>query len=187
MGRRRWVLWDGLVRPSFERLILSQSPTEFQLSGLIIQAHETHAFLVKYSIQLDEHWQTREARIEIENGTRRSLQLARTPEGAWLRDGEPLPDLDGILDVDIEWSPSTNTLPIRRLALSPGEKAAVSAAWIRLPSLDVQRLEQSYERLDQGRYVYRSGDFRADLEADADGLITRYGVNWEAVAAGVWS
>jgi hypothetical protein len=53
---------------------------------------------------------------------------------------------------------------------------------VRFPSLEVQRLEQTYDRLEDGRYRYRSGRFTADLVADDDGIVLQYGVNWKAVA-----
>jgi hypothetical protein len=93
-----------------------------------------------------------------------------------------MPDLDNCLDVDLEWSPSTNTLPIRRLGLAIGDMKTVTAAWVRFPSLEVQRLDQSYERVDERRYRYRSGRFTADLAVDEDGVVLQYGVNWKAVA-----
>jgi hypothetical protein len=82
----------------------------------------------------------------------------------------------------VEWSPSTNTLPTRRLGLALGETEMVAAAWVRFPSLEVQRLDQSYERIDERRYRYRSGRFSADLLVDEDGMVLQYGVNWKAVA-----
>jgi len=64
-----------------------------------------------------------------------------------------------------------------------GETRAVTAAWVRFPSLQVQRLEQSYERLVERRYRYRSGRFSADLAVDDDSMVLQYGVNWNAVAS----
>ena len=95
---------------------------------------------------------------------------------------DPIGELDGCIDADLEWSPSTNTLPIRRLGLAVGESRAVTAAWLRFPSLQVQRIDQSYERLAENRYRYRSGLFTADLAVDDDGIVLQYGVNWKAVA-----
>ena len=54
----------------------------------------------------------------------------------------------------------------------------------RIPSLAVERLEQTYARLDERRYRYRSGGFTADLVVDDDGIVLQYGVNWKAVASG---
>jgi hypothetical protein len=53
---------------------------------------------------------------------------------------------------------------------------------VRFPSLDVQRLDQSYQRIDERRYRYRSGRFTADVAVDEDGVVLQYGVNWKAVA-----
>jgi uncharacterized protein len=138
--------------------------------------------VVRYSIEVDEAWRTRAMQVEIENDGRHRTRLVADGAGHWSRDGKQLPALDQCLDVDLEWSPSTNTLPIRRLGLALGETKAVAAAWVRFPSLDVQRLDQSYQRIDLRRYRYRSGRFTADLAVDEDGVVLQYGVNWKAVA-----
>jgi hypothetical protein len=57
----------------------------------------------------------------------------------------------------------------------------VTAAWIRVPSLIAEPLEQSYERLDAHTYRYRAGDFVADLEVDEDGVVLNYEGGWRLV------
>jgi hypothetical protein len=182
MGIRRWILWQGLITPSMERFILDASNGGFELSGLILQAHEETPCVVRYAIEVDAAWRTRKVEVEFEDGGQRRLSLTADGEGSWSRDGQSLEGVAGCLDVDLEWSPSTNTLPIRRLGLAPGETKSLAAAWVRFPSLEVQRLEQSYERLADGRYRYRSGRFSADLVVDDDGIVLQYGMNWKAVA-----
>ena len=182
MGKRRWILWQGLIAPSMERFIVSATNGGFEFSGLILQAHDDAPYVVRYLIAVDESWRTRSAEVELEDGGRREVRLTSDTGGHWSRDGQPVLDLDGCIDADLEWSPSTNTLPIRRLGLEVGESRAVTAAWLRFPSLQVQRLDQSYERLAETRYRYRSGLFTADLAVDDDGLVLQYGVNWKAGA-----
>ena len=183
MPNRRWMMWQGLVTPSLERFILTPLERGCELSGLILQAHEEGPYVARYRIQVDQSWTTQTVEIELENGGRRTLSLTRNPGGRWSKGGEPEPQFDGCADIDLEWSPSTNTLPIRRLGLDPGTTATVTAVWIRFPSLDIQPLEQSYEKLSDRRYRYRSGEFTADLDVDDDGIVTRYGVNWKVVAS----
>jgi uncharacterized protein len=182
MAKRRWILWQGLIAPSMERLIASRSDTGFELNGLILQGHADAPYVVRYRLELDRDWRSREIEIEVENGGRRTLRLAGDGAGRWSGEGRSLSALDGCIDLDLEWSPSTNSLPIRRLGLAVGETKAVSAAWIRFPSLDLERLDQSYQRLDLNRYRYRAGAFTADLVVDDHGLVLQYGVNWTAVA-----
>ena len=182
MGKRRWILWQGLITPSMERFVAARTESGFQLSGLILQAHRDAPYVARYSIELDQAWRTRAVKVEVENDGRLQIALLTDGVGHWSRDGKPLPTTDDCLDVDLEWSPSTNTLPIRRLGLKLGENKAVAAAWVRFPSLEVERLDQSYERIDERRYRYRSGRFTADLAVDEDGTVLQYGVNWKAVA-----
>jgi hypothetical protein len=182
MGKRRWILWQGLIAPSMERFIAARTESGFQLSGLLLEAHQDAPYVVRYSIEVDAGWCTRAVQVEVENDGQHRTSLLTDGAGHWTRDGEPLPHLDNCLDVDLEWSPSTNTLPIRRLGLVIGDMKMVTAAWVRFPSLEVQRLDQSYERVDERRYRYRSGRFTADLAVDEDGVVLQYGVNWKAVA-----
>src|SRR5438132_8384402 len=181
MGTRRLILWQGLVTPSMERVVVTASAGGFAFSGLILQAHEDVPYIVRYRIEVDARWRTRTVEIELEVGGQRRLILMADGEGNWWRDGQALELVAGCIDIDLEWSPSTNTLPIRRLGLAPGETKFLAAAWVRFPSLEVERLEQSYERLADGRYRYRSGRFTADLAVDGDGEVLQYGVNWKAV------
>jgi len=182
MGTRRWILWQGLITPSMERFIVGASGGGFELSGLILQSHEESPYVVRYAIEVDAAWRTRKVEVGLEDGGERRLSLRVDAEGNWSHDGQRLEQLAGCIDVDLEWSPSTNTLPIRRLALALGDTKSVAAAWVRFPSLEVQRIEQSYECLAQRRYRYRSGRFTADLAVDDDGVVLQYGVNWKAVA-----
>ena len=175
-------MWQGLVSPSLERLIVTPRDTGFELSGLILQAHHEVPYIVRYRVALDASWTTQSVELEVENGDRRDLRLERDPSGQWSINGERRAEFDGSADVDIEWSPSTNTLPIRRLDQAPGTTTWVTAVWIRLPGLSVEPLEQSYERLSERRYRYRAGTFTADLEVDDEGWVRQYGLNWKAVA-----
>ncbi len=107
------------------------------------------------------------------------MQLEVDSSAHWLVDGVAAPLLDGCLDVDLESSACTNTLPVHRLQLSIGASADAPAAYVRALDLRVERLEQSYARIDDGaeqRYDYESPayDFACRLTFDASGLATDY-------------
>jgi hypothetical protein len=86
--------------------------------------------------------------------------------------------LKGCTDIDLGCSPSTNTLPIRRLRLGIGASSTIQAAWVRFPALVVVKAAQTYTRLDEFTYRYESGDFSAELTADEDGLVASY-ADWQ--------
>jgi len=109
------------------------------------------------------------------------LELEADGRGTWRRDGAIVIDSPGALDVDLGFSPSTNSLPIRRLDLSIGKIQEIEVAWILFPSFEVQLGRQTYERLGERAWRYRSEGFEADLSVDEDGLVDRY-FEWRAVA-----
>ena len=88
--------------------------------------------------------------------------------------------LDGCEYVDVSETPFTNTLPIRRLDLAPGESADVSVAYFDGSELQPWPEPQRYtclEKNDRGglyRYLNLDSGFTADLPVDADGLVTDY-------------
>lgn len=84
-------------------------------------------------------------------------------------------------DIDLSVTPSTNTIPIRRLALDIGGSEEVIAAWVRFPELTVEPLRQLYTRLDAKRYRYESvrSGFAAELEVDDAGLVVTYPHLWQ--------
>src|SRR5689334_10998397 len=63
MGKRRWVLWQGLIAPSMERFILTAVPGGFELDGLILQAHQDTPYVGRYTIRVDKGWSTREVEV----------------------------------------------------------------------------------------------------------------------------
>jgi hypothetical protein len=110
--------------------------------------------------------------------------LAVDEAGAWTEQQTgPVAGLAGCLDVDLELSPITNSLPIKRLNLAIGQMEEISAAWIRFPSLELVPARQSYERLSERTYRYRSlaSGFTAEIEVDEMGLTVRYEGIWERI------
>src|SRR5437870_5629462 len=124
MPKRRWIFWQGLIAPSMEFFQAAASDKGFELEGLILQAHEDQPYSVYYTIRVDRSWATQDVsmEIELEDESERSVALSRDEAGGhWMRDGNPMAELDGCWDVDLEWTPATNVLPIRRLGLETGE------------------------------------------------------------------
>jgi hypothetical protein len=125
-----------------------------------------------YELEVRGGWITRRLRVEVARvGT---LDLRHDGKGTWSRT-EDAADLDGALDVDLAYSPLTNTMPVRRHGLHEQPGAVdFEMAWVSLPDLTVHRSAQRYEHLAPGRVRFSSGDFTADLELDEHGLVVRY-------------
>jgi len=181
-GIGRPVLWRRLDRAGHESARLERLGVEWNLSGAAVFAHEQQACRLDYSIVCDAAWRTVSAAVHGWVGSASvEIELRVDAQGSWRMKGREQPDVAGCIDVDLNFSPSTNLLPIRRLQLAVGQRAAVRAAWLRFPQFDLVPLDQQYERLDERTYRYESagGAFVTALEVDDAGFATRYAGVWE--------
>jgi hypothetical protein len=104
------------------------------------------------------------------------IELSVDAARRWWLNGAECTAVAGCIDLDLNFSPSTNLLPIRRLELAIGQEAAVRAAWLRFPGFSLEPLEQYYRRIHEAAYRYESagGRFVAELQVNAAGFVTRY-------------
>lgn len=178
------VLWTRHDRVSLEFFQLHEAPAGVRLSGTILTVEERQPLRVDYTVQCDRDWATRSAHIAVLNGSAsKELELMVDDQKRWWSEGKHIAQVDGCIDIDISLSPSTNTLPIRRLSLTRGGESDVAAAWVRFPDLAIERLPQRYVRSGENLYRYASdgGAFTADIEVDDLGLVVRYPPAWERV------
>jgi hypothetical protein len=183
MGTR--ILWERVNLPGHEISALDPHAGGWRLAGTALFTHESMPCELSYSIQCDLHWQTQSVLIRGHVGaTPVNLSVTRSAACAWYSNGVHVPEVDGCIDIDLGFSPSTNLLPIRRLALAIGNRAVVRAAWVRFPELSLEILEQVYKRLDADHYLYESADgsFRKELLVGADGFVLDYPDFWRADA-----
>lgn len=160
---------------------------------------------VPYRLDLDlgagADWVTRRLALTATgDGWTRSLLLERDAAGVWTgsrsADGSQPPAVEAsvpadtvepsgvpahVLDVDVQWSPVTNLMPVRRLGLDrAGSTGTFTMAWISVPSLAVTLDDQSYTLLgvDDGdicaRFESGDGFFTAVIRCDADGVALNY-------------
>lgn len=178
------VVWHGGELSLMELCSLWAADASHLLRGCVVGALNGVGFVVQYEVRCDSSWHARRTWIDVSSPPeRRQLTLSVDQAGRWTADDEAMDELEGLIDIDLGVTPSTNTLPIRRLDLDIGESADVTAVWVRLPNLHVSRLAQRYRRISTDEYEYssRGGEFEARLHVDEHGLVTRYGSYWTAV------
>jgi hypothetical protein len=148
---------------------------------VLLQQHDNEVMRARYQLTCDRRWQLRSAGIAPLRAGQQPLVLQTNGAGHWTTPaGEALPDLAGCLDIDISATPFTNTLPIRRLTLRPGEAREIGVVYIALPDLQCRPLRQRYTCLaahpDGGlyRFEHLESGFTAELPVDADGLVLDY-------------
>jgi hypothetical protein len=171
----RWSGWSG-AESGLEHLELVPERHGLRASGVVIGQTDRGRFGLSYRLLIDAEWRLREAALATTAGL--ELMLTSDGSGRWADgNGQALPEIDGCVDLDIEATPFTNTLPIRRLGLTEGGRAEISVAYVSVPELDLSIARQRYSRL-HGAHAYRfeslASGFTAELAVDAQGLVLDY-------------
>jgi hypothetical protein len=191
-GGARVLAWVGDDDPGR----IETASIRFGADGMqAIGGARTASYVTDWELEVGDGWRTRALHVTARGfGWWRTLDLRRSPEGEWDANAQRSGDVDlsapGLadsstvtraLDCDLGLCPVTNTMPIRRLGLldSDEPETALVMAWVEVPSLRVIRSEQAYASVTIGgrrRVRFRSldGDFAADLEVDADGVVVDY-------------
>lgn len=181
MSRSLWTVNHPQLTGA-ELFELDDSGADMVLRGWIVASVEGEGCAASYEVVADRRWVTRLAVVTIASAANRAMTIEHDGRGGWAVDGVGRPDLTTCLDVDLGITPSTNTLPIRRLGLAVGDVNDLDAAWVRFPEMSVEVLSQRYERLSDSSYRYSSADFQRDLEIDPKGIVQRYGTDlWKTL------
>lgn len=181
------VLWQRLDLPGIEWCEIRWAAQPARLSGVALVAEGAGAHRIEYAIELDERFRTRRVSITARGAVEASLDLISDGAGTW-RSGDGAVVIDATddpaaVDVDLGFSPLTNSLPIWRLGpgIDVGETAEIRVAWVLYPSLEVVEGQQSYTRVGERRWQYRSTGYQAEIEVGEDGLVEDYADAWRAV------
>ncbi|MGH8951556.1 MAG: putative glycolipid-binding domain-containing protein [Acidimicrobiia bacterium] len=166
--------WESELLDSVEEFALSSFSDGHRLSGKTLILHDGARVEISYLVDTNPDWSTRHASIDIP-ALATSFDVRVESGDRWLIDGDHRADLDGCSDIDLGWTPATNTLPIRRLRFATGIPRTIRAAWLKWSELLFVPAEQTYTKRSDDRWTYESGDFAADLRVDEHGVVLTYG------------
>jgi uncharacterized protein len=186
-----FLIWAGVEEWLTESAAVDLESDGLSATGTQLGA-EPAPFRVDYRLEAPD-FVTRELELtSMAEGWRRHLMLRHDGEGSWNADVDDdgdvpggswdgsLPDLSETLDIDIQNSPLTNTMPILRHGFQHEGRGDFLMAFVTTPTLRVEASPQRYEHVratEDGsvvRYISRDGDFTAELELDSDGLLRFY-------------
>jgi hypothetical protein len=181
------ILWKRLDVPGHDAASLRLSPAGAVLSGMAV-FYEDAPTALAYSIHCDATWRPVEARIRGWHGVEAvDLRLYRRAGDVWTLNDVPCPAVPGCVDLDLSFTPATNLLAIRRLALAPGQAAELRSAWLDWPAIRLTPLLQRYRRHSSTEYGYESDQpdgtrFRSELRVQPQGWVLEYPGLWQAEA-----
>jgi uncharacterized protein len=168
---RRFLAWRGLDEWRAEGCTVERG--DFGLRAVGVQLGSTYQ--ADYGLETGPELFTRRLVVTVKDADgERGILLERSEEdGTWTLNGDPVPHVEGALDIDLALSPLTNYMPAARLGDEPRDHVM---AWVDVPSLEVTRAPQRYEPMGprQVRFVDLEDGFTAELDLDADGFVIHY-------------
>ncbi|HWS71623.1 MAG TPA: putative glycolipid-binding domain-containing protein [Thermoanaerobaculia bacterium] len=178
------ILWRRLDLPGHDACRLSSSGTDWQLSGTAVFLDEGRPTLLAYEVTCDEWWHVREGSVSGWSGPIPiTARFARSAAGSWTMNGIVASSVDDCLDLDFGFTPATNIIQIRRMALAVGERREVPVAWFDPSAARLVRLPQIYERRSKSTYRYEAPTvpYSGELEVNDAGFVRLYPGLWEQV------
>ena len=194
------ILWRRLDLPGQDACGLWALDNGWRLKGTAVFCLDAQPCHLSYEVDCDESWHAHSATIIGWVGRDAvNLAIAAMPGERWSVNGAEQTRVAGCVDVDLGFTPATNLIQLRRLALRIGDKADAPAAylrldtsdapaaWLRSPELVLARLEQQYHRVELNRYDYQSptAGYAAPLDVTDIGFVTLYPGLWEMEACDV--
>ena len=175
------VLWRRLDAEGHDACRLVAVDDGWRLEGVAAFDHEGAACAIAYTVECDPKWRTRGARLSGTRGDDRlEIRIERTAGDHWLLNGVDQIGAAGLVDLDLGFTPATNTIAIRRLDLAVGETRPAPAAYLAFPIARLDRLDQTYARIDENHYRYTAPTYGYDdvLTVSAAGMVTSYPGLW---------
>lgn len=167
-------LWRKVDSPGHDSCRFFSVANGYRLLGAAVFLEGGQACHLQYDVVADAGFRTTRAAVAGFVGNQ-SVNVRISARGKhWQVDGKSMPALAGCLDVDLGFTPATNLLPLRRLALRVGQEADAPAAYLAFPAMQFTLLPQRYKRLSGTDYDYQAPGYRGTLRVSAIGAVEQY-------------
>ena len=123
------------------------------------------SYALEYALETSPGYVTKRLHVSVVGGADLTLLRGRSPE------------LDGIADCDLGFSPLTNAMPVLRDRLdTSGKPFEIDVAWVSVPDLTVHRDHQIYEAKGARHVRFRSpaADFERTIALTHSGFVLDY-------------
>lgn len=171
------LLWTGREYYSLENCFVNILPSGADITSTIVGHYEDKIYKIDYGIKTNQDWETLQVNIESRhtNGSQ-SMRLQSDGKGNWTNEGKTVDQFQGCTDIDITLTPLTNTLPIRRLRLTPNQFKEIKVLYFDPLKGEIRPVRQQYTCLSRTKYRYENvpNDFESVIEVDEAGLVVDY-------------
>ncbi|HEX9652511.1 MAG TPA: putative glycolipid-binding domain-containing protein [bacterium] len=180
-------LWRRVDQPGHDSCRLFKLTNGWRLRGAAILLDNGKPCHLQYELAAGGSWKTRNARVAGYIG-RKAVDLRIAADGAtrWQVNGVLNESVNSCVDVDLGFTPATNLIAIRRLALKVGQRVEAPAAYLQFPEMRLVKLPQSYRRTGRTEYQYEAPTvgYSGTLQVLPIGAVSRYPGLSELVESG---
>jgi hypothetical protein len=176
------AIWRRLDAPGHDAALLTASDAGWRLRGAAVFARPAGPASIEYWLEIDREWRAKRGRICGFLGEKIiDYTISREADG-WRLDGAPVAGLGHLVDLDCDFTPSTNLPQLRRANIRPGQAFELPAAWFDVETATLTELPQRYERRDETTYWYvaPTAGYEGSLEVSASGFIRNYPELWRS-------
>ncbi len=169
------ILWSGIEYYSLENCIVD-STDDVVVNSTIVGFYNKQIYRVEYLIKLNQLWETYHCYVKSQfNNEVKTFEFEKG-HNKWSLNGQYVNSFDGCTDVDIPLTPFTNSLPINRLQLNPGQEENIDVIYIDIFEDSIKHVKQKYRRISPDVWKYENipNDFEAEIKVDDDGFVIDY-------------
>ncbi len=169
-----WVKQDG---PGNDACRFADAEGGYLIDG---SSTDTDLNMLRYRIRARGDGTTRRVRI----GSKSRIFVRRAPDDTWTLNGISAPTVTGAKDIDFGFSPSTFTLPIRRLKLDVGNEVEILVARLDLENTRLNPIHLVIRHTAKNEYEWLETETgtTSHLSVDAQGIVQAHKGHWIAQA-----
>ena len=176
------ILWERLNADGSDACHLFQQIDGWSISGTAVFMGDKDIAHLDYEVKCDTQWVTQSGSVRGSIGAREIDLTVIVDRERWYVNQQAVGNLQGCVDLDLNFSPSTNLIQFRRLELAVGVSVAVPVAWLALPEFQLKVLPQNIRRIDSQNYDYAAPtvSYRGVIKVTELGFVLEYPELWKA-------
>ncbi len=188
--RAATVLWKNLLQSGHDACDLWRLEDGWLVAGSAVFQQGDAIVHLRYEVLCDSDWKTKTGQVRGSWGKQDiEIFIVRHETGQWFFNGHAIDEVTGCDDLDLSFTPATNLIALRRLALPVGTRTEAPAAWL-TPSFPptLRPLAQALYRKSVPCYDYVSPTtgYSGLLQVHEVGFILEYPGLWTAEALHVF-
>jgi len=171
------ILWAGTAYHSLENCVLTHNDEGIDVNSVIVGAHDDKIYKVDYSMKTNLNWECIFFEVTTQlSDKKEAINYHSDGRGNWTKNGVPLNEFKGCIDIDISLTPFTNSLPINRLQWELNNPQQINVLFLDILSQEILAVQQRYTKLSNTEYKFENvpNDFEAVITVDEYGMVVNY-------------